>query len=78
MICEHFLLIIPLHEPELIFVSQLNGLKYFYQIRIILFTINHLFAPQLNGTTYCYVCKNSNKLPSFVYTQLSVQIAPFS
>ena len=26
------------------FSTQLNGFKYFYQIRIILFFINHLFA----------------------------------
>ena len=41
---KHILLITILNEPKLIFSTQLNGFKYFYQIQIMLFTINHLFA----------------------------------
>ena len=44
MIGKHILLITFFNEPELIFCTQLNGFKYFYQTGIILFTINHLFA----------------------------------
>ena len=33
-----------LNEPELIFYLQLNGFKHFYQIQIILFTINNFLA----------------------------------
>ena len=45
MISKHILLIAFLNEPELIFLcTQLNGFKYFYLKRIILFNINHLFA----------------------------------
>ena len=45
MICKHILLITFLNEPELIFFyKQLNGSKNCYRIRIILFTINNLFA----------------------------------
>ena len=45
MISKHILLIPFLNEPELFFFfTQLNGFTYFYQIRIILFTINNLFA----------------------------------
>ena len=33
--------------PELIFFTQLNGFTYFYLIKIILLTINHLFAHSL-------------------------------
>ena len=47
MICKHILLITFLNEPELIFCRDLNGFSYFYQIRIILFTINHLFVHSL-------------------------------
>ena len=36
-----------LKEPELIFFTQLNVFTYFYGIRIILFTSNHLFAQSL-------------------------------
>ena len=39
-----YILLTFLNEPELIFCAQLNGFKYFHQIQIILFTINHLFA----------------------------------
>ena len=43
MICEHILQITFLSKYELFFFcTKLNGLKYFYQIQIILFTINHL------------------------------------
>ena len=38
MICKHILLMIFLDKPEL------NGLKVFYLIQILLLTINHLFA----------------------------------
>ena len=41
---KHILLITFLNESELIFFAQLNGFKYFYQVEIILFTINYLFA----------------------------------
>ena len=44
MICKHIMLITFLSKSDLIFCTQLNGFKYFYQTRIILFTINHLFA----------------------------------
>ena len=44
MIYKHILLIIYLNEPELIFYSQLNGFKYFYQTQIILFTVYHWFT----------------------------------
>ena len=44
MICKYILLITFLEEPEHIFFTQLNGFKYYYLIRMILFTINHLFA----------------------------------
>ena len=45
MISRHILLTF-LNKPALIFFcSQLNHFSYFYQIWIILFTINHLFAP---------------------------------
>ena len=44
MICLPILLITFLNEPEPFFCIQLNGFKYFYQIQMILFTINHLFA----------------------------------
>ena len=44
MISKHILHIIFLNEPEHNFFAQLNGFTYFYQIQIILFTINHLFA----------------------------------
>ena len=41
MISKHILKITFLNEPELgFFFKQLNGFKYFYQIWIILFTIN--------------------------------------
>ena len=43
MICKHILLSF-LNEPDLRFYTELNGFKYFYQIRLILLTINHLFA----------------------------------
>ena len=33
-----------LNETELIFCTQLNGFKYFFVTRIILFNINHLFV----------------------------------
>ena len=46
MISKHILYITFLNEPDLIFL-QLNGFTYFYLIRIILFTINHLFAHSL-------------------------------
>ena len=54
MISKHILLIIFLNEPGLIFFTQLNGFTYFYFIRIILSTINDLFA-QYNVFKYCYV-----------------------
>ena len=44
MICKLILLITFLNEPQHNFFTQLNGLKYSYLIRIILLTINHLFA----------------------------------
>ena len=48
MISQHILLITFWNEPGIIFFySQLNGFSYFYQIQIILFTINHLFANRL-------------------------------
>ena len=40
MICKHVLLITISNEPGVIFLS----LKYFYLIRITLFTVYHLFA----------------------------------
>ena len=42
MICKDFVDNF-LNEPELPFYTQLNGFKYFYQTRIILFTTNRLF-----------------------------------
>ena len=47
MIFKRILSITFLNEPELIFSTELNGFSYFYLIRIILFTINHLFAHSL-------------------------------
>ena len=47
MISKHILWKIFLHEPELILFMQLNGFTYFYLLRIILFTFNHLFAHSL-------------------------------
>ena len=45
MISKHILLIKFLNEPELIsFFTELNDFTNFYQIRIIIFAINHLFA----------------------------------
>ena len=44
MISKHILLITFLNKPELIFCPHLNGFIYFYPIRIIVFTINHLFS----------------------------------
>ena len=38
------ILLITLNKPKLILCTQLNGFKYFYLLRIILFTINHLFV----------------------------------
>ena len=54
MICKHILLITFFNEPWLFFFffTQLN---YFYRIPIALFTINHLFTPNLNGFKYFYV-----------------------
>ena len=47
MISKHILQIRSLNEPELIFSLQLNGFTYFYLVRIISFTINHLFTHSL-------------------------------
>ena len=47
MISKHFLSITFLSEAELIFFTQLNRFTYFYQIQIILFTIDYLFAYNL-------------------------------
>ena len=47
MIFKHISYITFLNEPELIFWLQLNDVTYFYLIRIILFTINYLFAHSL-------------------------------
>ena len=58
MICKHMFLITFLNEAEHIFSTQLNGFKYFYQIQIILFTINHLFAHKWFQVLQC----NSNNL----------------
>ena len=44
MIWENIFLKTSLNESNLIVYTQLNGFKYFYQMQIILFTINHLFA----------------------------------
>ena len=44
MISKQILLITVLNECEFIFCTQLNGFKYCYLIRIILFPLNHLFA----------------------------------
>ena len=47
MISKNILYITFLKEPELIFSAKLDAFTYFYQIRIILFIINHLFAHSL-------------------------------
>ena len=45
MISKHILLITFLNEPELMFfLTQLNGFTDSYLIRIILFSIKHLFV----------------------------------
>ena len=44
MICNHILLITFFNESELIFITQLNGFKYFFLTRIILFATNLFFA----------------------------------
>ena len=46
MICKHFLFMIFLNAPELIylFCTQSNGFKHSDLVQIILFTTNHLFA----------------------------------
>ena len=47
MIFKHILEITFLNKPQLIFFTLLNGFTYFYQIQIILFTIDHFFAHSL-------------------------------
>ena len=71
MICKPILPLTFLTEPELIFFTQLNGFEYFYQIRIITFTINHFFT-LLNGCKYCYVSL-TNQLNSYLFIQLNDQ-----
>ena len=44
MISKQIFQITFLNEPKVIFFTRLNGFTYFYPIRIILFTIIHLFA----------------------------------
>ena len=44
MISTH---IMSINEPELIFCTQLNGLIYFYLIRIILLAVDNLFSHSL-------------------------------
>ena len=60
-----------LNEPEPIFCSQLNRFTYFYLNRIIVLTINNLFA-HVNILKYFYFTL-SIKHQSFVYTQLNDQ-----
>ena len=64
-----------LNEPELIFFLTVNGFTYLYLIRIILFTINHLFA-QFNIIKHCYLLRTIQH-QSFVYTQLNDQTVLF-
>ena len=45
---KHILLITVLNEPELIFLYTVKCFQVFlYQLRIVLFSINHLFAHSL-------------------------------
>ena len=44
MIGKHILFITFYNEPKVLLYTQLNSFKYFNLARIILFTINHLFA----------------------------------
>ena len=68
-ISKHILYIEFLNESEYIFLfMQLNGFANFYQIRIILFTINHFFATGKCFQVFRFNTKNSNKHQSFVYT----------
>ena len=75
-ISKHILPITFLYESVLIFFTQLNCFLYFYLIRIILFTINHLFAHRCFQILLC-ITNNSIKHQSFVYTQLKDQTILF-
>ena len=77
IICKHILLITSFNVLELIFCTQLNSFKYFYQTQIILFAISSFVCTQLNVTNYCYLSNNSIKHWSFVYTQLNDQTVLF-
>ena len=55
MISKHILLITFLNEPELIFFALLNDFTYFYLIRILPLSINHLLAHFFNAFKNCYL-----------------------
>ena len=59
-----------------VFCTQLNGFTYFYLIRIILFTVNLLFAHRC--FKYClFNTNNLIKTQSFVSTSLNDQTVQF-
>ena len=71
MIYEHILLMTFLNKPGLIlFGTQLNGFKYCYLIKIILFIIDHLLAHSEVVTSiaihYQFYSTHSQMFPSIV------------
>ena len=69
MISKHLLDNI-LNESELIFFHQLNVFPYFDLMRIILFTINHLFVYSCNVFNYCYLSLKIQSNTCHLLTQL--------
>ena len=65
MICKHFFIIL-LYEPELIFCTLLNGLKYFYLTQIISFMINHFWHTLKWIQLLLSNINNSNQPYSFI------------
>ena len=70
-ISKHILLKTFLNKHELIFFTQSNHFIYFYQIRRILFTINHLFAHSLMFSRIAIYYKQFNST-SVIYLQVRV------
>ena len=77
MISKYILWITFLNEPELISCTQLNGFTYFYQIRIILFTIIICLQTVKCFQVLLINTNNSINHQSFVYTQLNDQTVLF-
>ena len=80
MIFKHILLIAFLNKPEQLFCTHLNGFKYFYLTRIILFTINHLFldSQMVSSIAILYQYFNlGSQWKSFKYCYLTLFIAMY-